>query len=311
MAESLRQLRRNVTQLGLRNALSATASLPIGAQRSVTLAAAAMAGAMLRRKVARNMRLALGQPAPPDAPQRYFRHLGEVLADTLVGFHRGFDATLVPRRLELGATVSVLDDSMAQGRGVIMATPHWVGHELAGGLINRRHPIVMLVREASTPQRTDLKLKWYRSIGVETVLRPRRSSLFDDAMACLRVLRKGGLLAITPDLLAGPGHGVEVALFGRRVSLHGGAIALAVMSGAPLVRTSPTWLSDTHVVLQFALSPVPSEGADREAMIRVGLQDWCDWFEAHLQANPEDWLFWLDKSWSRTLRAVPRTDRTT
>lgn len=309
MADSLRQFRRNATQLALRNALAATAPLPIGLQRSLALAAASLAcTSPLRQRVRENMRLAFGPSLPAGAPRRYFRRLGWLFSNALTTLHHGLDASRVPDELTFDATASVLDDAMAQGRGAILTTPHWVGHELAGGMITRRQTLVMLVREASTPQRTDLKLKWYRSIGVETVLRPRQSSMFEDAKACLRVLKGGRMLAITPDLLAGPGQGVDVTVFGRDLRLQGGAFALASMARSPIVRTSPRWLSDNRVIVQFSQGAQPPEGSSRDATMHFGLQDWCNWLEAHLRVHPEDWLFWLDKSWSRALRSVPRTD---
>jgi lauroyl/myristoyl acyltransferase len=53
--------------------------------------------------------------------------------------------------------------------------------------------------------------------------------------------------------------------------------------------------------------PDPPEGAaDRDALILARMQAWCDLFEAHLLRHPEDWLFWLDKKWSRMLRSTER-----
>jgi len=57
-------------------------------------------------------------------------------------------------------------------------------------------------------------------------------------------------------------------------------------------------------VLTFDRARLP-EVNDRAMAIRLALQDWCGWFEQRLRANPENWLFWLDKRWSRFLRATP------
>jgi hypothetical protein len=45
---------------------------------------------------------------------------------------------------------------------------------------------------------------------------------------------------------------------------------------------------------------------NREIAVRGAVQDWCNWFEEKLRANPENWVFWLDKRWSRFLGATPR-----
>jgi lauroyl/myristoyl acyltransferase len=309
MADILRQLRRGATQSAIRLALRATAVLPLGLDRSAVRALVAFAGSvpMLRRKVRRNMRLALGDDIPLEAEGRYFRHLGWLLSNSLTTFHYGVAATPVPKEVEFDKSVRLLDDAVAEGRGVVLTSPHWLGHELVAAIINRRHPVAMFVRQAPTSERALRKLKWYRALGAEIVLRPNRVSTIEDAVAYLRVLSKGKLLAITPDLLADPGHGVETCIFGRPARLQGGAFALAILARAPLIRVSGRWQSDSTMMVAFDRAPLSLDARDRDAAIRAAVQDWCHWFEEKLRANPDTWLFWLDKRWSRFLQATPRT----
>ena len=308
MAESLRQLRQAATQLAIRRTISATAGLPIGLQGSIVRSLVAFAGGipMLRWKVGQNMRLALGPDVPAQAASLYFHHLGWFQSNSLATFHYGIGATSVPREVKLDESVRLLDDAVAEGRGVVLTFPHWSGHELLAAIINRRHPMAILARQAPTPERATRKLKWYNALGVETVLRPNGVSTIKDAVAYLKVLTRGKLLAITPDLLAGPGQGVETCIFGRPARLHGGAFALAISTRAPMIRFSGRWQPDSSVVLMFDRAPLALDGRDRDAAIRAGVQDWCHWFEEKLRMNPENWQFWLDKRWSRFLRSVPR-----
>jgi len=308
VAESLRQLRRAITQRAVGQAIAATAALPIGPQRSGVRRAVALAGGvpMLRRKVRENMRLALGDNVPALAERRYFNHVGWFLSSSLATFHRGLAATPVVDEVKFDRTISVLDEAFAEGRGVVLTVPHWSGHELVAAVIARRHPMVMLVRQATAPEKVARKEKWYRALGAETVLRPKQASTIKDAVAYLKVLKRGKMLAITPDLLADPGQGVEISIFGRPARLNGGAFALAIAAGAPMIRVSGTWQSDSTVMLTFERAPPPPDDGDREAAIRACVQDWCHWFEERLRANPENWLFWLDKRWSRFLRVTPR-----
>jgi lauroyl/myristoyl acyltransferase len=174
-------------------------------------------------------------------------------------------------------------------------------------MINRRHPTTLLVRQARTPERTARKLKWYTALGVETVLRPDRASTVKDAVAYLGILKKGKALGITPDLLAEPGQGMETQIFGRSARLHGGAFAIAIAARAPMMRMFLRWQSDTSLVVAWERAPSPPGNGDRDAAIRISMQDWCRWFEKKLHENPENWHFWLDKNWSRFLRQTPRT----
>lgn len=315
MANALHQFRRNATQFAIRQAIMVSAALPIGVQRSVARSLVGLAGGipMLRSKVRENMQLALGDDVPAQAERRYFRHAGWSFSSALATFHHGIEGTPVPGEIKFDESIRVLDEALAEGRGVVLTVPHWSGHELAAAIINLRHklkhPIVMLVRQAPTSERTARKQKWYNALGAETVLRPSGASMFNDTLAYLKVLKQGKMLAITPDILADPEQGVEVLLFGRRARLHAGAFALAIAARAPMIRASCQWQSDSSVVLMFERARV-LDGSDRDAAIRAAVQDWCCWFEDRLRANPENWLFWLDKRWGRFLRATQRGSST-
>ena len=309
MSDIPRRIRRAATQQGIRLAIGATAVLPVGAQRAVARSLVGLAGhtPMLRRRVRETMRLALGDNVPADAERAYFQHVGWSLSNALATFHNGLMHTPVPDEVTFDDTMQALDQAVAEGRGVVLTAAHWSGHELAAACLGRRYPLVMLVREAPTPERTARKLKWYAALGTETVLRPSSSSPVKDAVAYLRILKQGKLLAITPDLLADAGQGVPVSIFGRSARLHGGAFALALSARAPMIRVYGVWKSRNSVLMRFERAPDVDIG-DRDVAVRTAVQDWCRWFEDKVRANPENWLFWLDKRWSRFLRGVPRTD---
>ena len=308
MADFLQQFRRNATQFTIRHAIAASATLPIGLQRLIVRSLIALAGGipMLRWRVRENMRLALGHDVPAQAAREYFRHMGWFQSSALATFHYGIGATPVPDEVQFDESVRVLDEAVAEGRGVVLASAHWSGHEIMAAIISRIHPIVMLVRQAPTSERASRKLKWYNSLSVETVLRPSRASTIKDAAAYLKVLKSGKLLAITPDILADPEQGVETRIFGRPARLHGGAFALAISARAPLIRACYRWQSTSRVLVMFDRAPLHLDASDRYASIRAAVHNWCQWFEEKLRANPENWQLWLDKRWSRFLRATPR-----
>jgi len=300
-------MRQAITQRVIRMAIAATARVPAGTQSAVARRTVLLGGGVpaLRRKVLANMRLALGGDVPEEAARLYFEHAGWFLANALATFHHGVDRTPVIGDVDLGPTVSVLDEAMAEGRGVVLASPHWSGHELIGGVIARRHPMVMLVRQVSAAERAARKLHWYRALGAQTVVRPEHASAINDAAAYLKALKQRKVLGITPDLLASPGQGVGVSLFGRSARVHGGAFAFSIATGAPLIRFYLTWQPDGKVTLTFEKAPLPV-GASRDAAVQAGAQDWFRWFEHRLRISPENWLFWLDRRWSRFLTETPR-----
>jgi lauroyl/myristoyl acyltransferase len=308
MGDLFGRLRRAATQHAVRHTLAATAALPAGVLRSAVPALVTLAGSIpiLRSKVRENMRLAFGDTPPPNAERRYFQHLGWLASRSLSTFQYGVAATSLPEEITFDESFAVLDEAAAEGRGIVLVSPHWSGHELMGGIVNLRHPMSMIVRQAPTPERMDRKLKWYNALGVGIVQRPSQASAIKDAVAYLKVLKAGRLLAITPDLLAGSGQGVEARLFGRPIRLPGGAFALAMAARAPTIRVSCQWQANTRVLVMFERAPVVIDRNDREAAIRQNVLDWCRWFEGKLRSNPENWLFWLDKRWSQFLRTTSR-----
>jgi lauroyl/myristoyl acyltransferase len=307
MPDYLQQLRRGATQLAIRQVIAATAMLPVGAQRAAIRSSVTLGSRlpMLRRKLRENMRLALGHDVPDQADRLYFHHLAWFWSNALATFNHGFTNTPAPHEVEFDESVRLLDEAVAEGRGVVLASPHWSGHELVAARISLRHPMVMLVRQAPTSERAARKFKWYNALGAELVLRPKGASSIKDAVAYLKVLKRGRTLGITPDLLADDEQGVEVSIFGRPARLFGGAFALANSAGAPMIRPFFRWQGDSSVVVAFERAPVFG-GEDREAAVRAAVQDWCRWFEGRLRQSPENWLFWLDKRWSHFLHATPR-----
>jgi len=261
---------------------------------------------MLRARVRRNMHLALGSEIPADAPRRYFRHVGWMQGAALAAFHHGLAASAVPEEAVFDDTLGVVDAAIAEGRGAIIVSPHWSGHELLAGLMAVGRPMTMLVRQSSIPDHMARKLKWYSALGVEIILRPDGASRIKDAAAYLSILRQGKVLAITPDLLTSSDAAVEVEVFGRRAKVFGGAFAMACAARAPMLRPILRWQSDARVLVGWTRADSPIDTADRSVAIRTAAQDWFRWFEESLRAAPENWLFWLDKRWSRFLQDTPR-----
>src|SRR5262249_47030905 len=162
---------------------------------------------------------------------RYFRLLGDWLAKSMVTYHRGFADSGFVDCIQFDHTISRLDEALAKGRGAVLVSAHAFCHELGAAVINRRHPVVALVRESKNPVHNAIKSRWYEATGLEVVTRPRKGSMLADVMSYIHVLRSGKVLAVTPDLPAMDGSGVPVRVLGHRVALNPGMAALALWSG--------------------------------------------------------------------------------
>ena len=301
-------LRRGTVLAAMRGALLVTRPLPPRVTIALGAALAAAAGALLplRLRLATNLALGLGR-VPPDAVRTFFQNLGRWFGWSMAIYHRGFWGCGVPDHITFHDSVAHLDAAVARGRGVILASPHQFCHEIGAAYISGRHKVVALVRESRSPWREAMKRRWYEATGMEVVRRPRRSSLVADTLACLRVLREGCLLGITPDVLVSPGAGIRVRMFGRAVYLSPGIVVLAMRARSPLVTAYFRWERDGRLVIHFT-EPVeyPAAG-DRERTVSEGLQAWCRQCEEYFRLNSGNWMFWLDKRWTRALRAQPAT----
>jgi KDO2-lipid IV(A) lauroyltransferase len=218
-------------------------------------------------------------------------------------YHRGFSGSGVAKEIEMDRSVEHLDRAVAKGRGVILASPHQFCHEIGAAYMCGRHKVVALVRESKGRWRRAMKERWYQATGMDIVPRPRRSSVMADTFAYLRALKSGRILAVTPDVIVPPASGVRVKMLGCNVHLSPGLVLLSMKAKAPLVTSYTHWQKDGRFVLQFTEPVEYSTAGDRMATAAAGLQAWCRQCEGYFCQNPGNWMFWLDKRWTRALRA--------
>jgi lauroyl/myristoyl acyltransferase len=309
LLNGLHRCRRQATAFVTSGVLAASHRLGPQGAMTVGRTAGRLAGLAwpMRKRLATNLRLA-GVTPTSDRIDRYFRRFGCWVGWTLAVYHHGFEGSQIGERVPFDDTLRYFDEAMALGRGVVLVSPHFFCHEIGAAAMNRRHPLTAIVRESKDPSRDAVKEQWYRATGLETLRRPRQSSLMSDTLAYVRALRGGRVLAITPDIMVPANKGVAVEFFGRQVYLSPGMAMLAMRSRAPVLAVWPKWREDSsrrqndQIMAHFDHPiEIPTTG-DRERIARDILQEWCRRCQAHLEQRPEDWMFWLDKRWTKALR---------
>jgi KDO2-lipid IV(A) lauroyltransferase len=263
----------------------------------------------LRDRLATNFRLA-GIAPTKDRLDAWFRHFGTWTGWSLAIYGAGLEGSGLLERMYFDDSVRYLDEAVARGRGVVLAAPHLACHEIAAAYAHRRHPIAALIRESKSAEHDGIKRRWYEALGMETVHRARDTSPFADVVAMLRVLRAGRVLAVTPDVLVSPSRGVPVRMFGHEAVLSPGIVVLARKARAPLVTGLLEWeergAAGGRLRVRFTEPlELPAE-CSREQVSQEGMQRWCEQVEGYLRRQPENWLFWLDKRWTRVLRQPTR-----
>jgi lauroyl/myristoyl acyltransferase len=300
----LQNARRTVTRKIVEQVLSVSGRVPPRMTAALTTAVASTGRLCLRSRLRAVLRSALGTDFIP-AADTYFRYLGRWAEVSLGVYHRGLERAGVTDWLTLADSVEHLDAAVRGERGVLLATPHLFTHELAAGVISRRHRVTALVREASHPRKEAVKRRWYEALGLETVSLPRDASHARAVARCRDVLRGGGILGITPDLMVPEGQGTAVDFCGQRVTVNPGLVVLAMMTGAPIVTCFGIPASAHGGSVEFSAPRTVAPSArrlpgERDREIQGAMQDWFGDFEAYLRRHPAMWMFWLDKRWSRT-----------
>ena len=257
----------------------------------------------LKNTVQKNMELALGAGnVQAGAAKDYFRKLGMWTSYATQIYHRGLIESGVTDWMVFDESVTILEEALSRGKGVIYAVPHLIAHEITAGIMARDYPTVGLVRESKHAAHNRVKEHYYVTAGgCKVIFRPRRGNVASDMRVCTRSLKQGNILVVTPDLLVKSGDGVDVDLLGRRINLRPGIISLAMFTGAPVVNAFLHWENDRVVIRVHEPREYPRTG-DRQQTMVEGMQSWCDVFAEHLRQYPSSWQFWLDRHWSEIWR---------
>jgi KDO2-lipid IV(A) lauroyltransferase len=239
-----------------------------------------------RHAVQANLRQALGpRPRLREAwdVARVFSTYASSLTDALVaGSDRG--DPLRVRCLDEGP----LRTALGEGRGMIIATAHTGGWQIAGLALEELLPCEMLVvmrRERDA-----------RAQALQDSARARAGVRFayvgDDALDALPLLghlRRGGVVAMQMDRLPPGMRGLDGSLFGRPFAVPEGPLRLAAVSGAPVVPVFTRRLGYMEYDVQVAPTlhvprhPTHADLAGAAAAILRAM-------EAFVRENPTQWF---------------------
>ncbi|HEV8320272.1 MAG TPA: lysophospholipid acyltransferase family protein [Myxococcota bacterium] len=287
----------------------AAALLPLGAARALGRALGALGWRVARRERARARAAAtavLGAAPGEAAARASFVGLGEAAGEAvkLDALARDFDraGTTGPVRLD-AADARVLEDALAEGRGVVYVTAHLGNWELmAAYLAWRGFPIWTVARASYDPRLTALIDGWRRRHGVHAILRGAGAGGATDAgvvRRCLKALRARRVLGLLLDQDLGDAPHVVAPFLGRAARVATGPAELALRSSAPVVAGFATRAAPgVHRlrIERLAVCPGPGRHGDAAALARRMSAA----IEAAILGSPSDWV-WLHDRW----RGVP------
>ncbi|MFJ2605166.1 phosphatidylinositol mannoside acyltransferase [Streptomyces sp. NPDC091279] len=197
----------------------------------------------------------------------------------------------------------LLTDSIAAGRGVVLALPHMANWDLAGAWVttDQKIPFTTVAERLKPESLYDRFVAYREGLGME-VLPHSGGSAFG---TLARRLRDGGLVCLVAerDLSA---SGVEVTFFGERTRIPAGPALLAQQTGALLMPVT-LWYDDSPV-MRGRVHPaieVPASGT-RTEKTSVMAQALADAFASGIADHPEDWHM-LQRLWLADLEPRPST----
>jgi len=211
-------------------------------------------------------------------------------------------------RVEIDATIEILEQQVAAGRGVIVVTGHLGNWELLAAILSLRGLTGAVVgldrpRDPSSRWLTRMRLAY----GVQTI--PQRTH----PRALVRILEDGGVLGLLCDLEVRRLAGEFLPFFGRDALTMTAPAALARSRRLPLVPVRCVLPHEGSERYRLAVEePLPWPGelpraeATRALMTRVN-----EVFERWIREHPEQWA-WHQARWRTRpgeLDAVPLAAR--
>jgi len=239
-----------------------------------------------RHRVQANLEFLLG-PRPPAQEARQvaevFSNYAHCLTEAmLVGADRGY---AVKPRVH---NVEYFDACIAEGRGIILATAHTGGWDVAGSMLrrDRNHRVVAVMARERDSAARKIQDEMRTKAGVEIV--HIGESPFD-ALPLLKHLKQNAVVAMQIDRSPSGMRARDVKLLDKPWRAPEGPLRLAASSGAPLLPVFTRRLDFMkyealiHPPVHLSRRPSPDE-LDHAA------QRLMDALGAFLRANPTQWF---------------------
>jgi len=195
-------------------------------------------------------------------------------------------------RLVRETDFSLIEEALSQGRGCIVIGSHFGNWEMASVFgAARGHKVTVVAKRIYYHRYNRLLVSLRDAHKVKTLYRDEPDVL----RKCLRVLKSNGILGIVPDQDVSSVDGVFVDFFGRPAYTPKGPIAIAMLSGTPVVQSfmvrEPAGL---HLYIEGPLRIEKSGNKDGDILQYT--KTWTQVLERYIRRYPTHWV-WMHKRW--------------
>jgi KDO2-lipid IV(A) lauroyltransferase len=239
-----------------------------------------------RAAVQANLDRVLGPKVDPAQRNRLVRRVFQNAAKNY------FDLFRVPRLhpAEVEKVLSIhnwerLEQALAQGKGVVLATAHFGNFDLVGQVLaGRSLPVTAIAESLQPPQLFHLVTGMRNSKGLSFI--PAGPAA---VRAVIKALRRGEIVGMACDRDI-QGKGLRVRFFGEETRLPTGAMFMGVKTGAPIVPAFVVRRPD-DTFTAFVESPIEVGPAQpEEEVVRRCTEQMAALLERYISQYPDQWV---------------------
>jgi len=188
--------------------------------------------------------------------------------------------------------LEVMDEALAEGKGVVAITGHIGNWELLAAFFGLKgYPVAVIATPVKGARLNAANIELRESVNVETIPREGPGA----SRAILRTLKQGRILAILMDQNT-HGQSADVPFFGRPAPTPIGPAALSLRTGAAVVGVFIHRQEDgTHVItVSRPALPKPDEAAamGRDAWYTEATARLTALIESEVRRRPDEWVWW-------------------
>ena len=247
-----------------------------------------------RRIVCENLAIAFGTDKTAEErcqiARATFRNLGQHLVD----FSHVRRLTL--QRFTMMCNIEGLEHVetlLERGRGLLIISAHFGSWELSPALaLCLRTPMHVIVRPLDSPALQRLAESYRQGCGYHTIA--KRAALAE----CLKVLRRGEIVAVLMDQSGLRHESIQVEFFGTNAYTSKGPALLALRTGCPvisgfLIRAG----QGRHRLVLSQEIPVRRTGNLQQDIVE-NTRVFTHVIESYVRRYPDHW-FWLHRRWKQ------------
>ena len=182
---------------------------------------------------------------------------------------------------------------LERGRGLLVISAHFGSWELAPAVaLCLRTPVHVIVRPLDSPALQRLAEMYRQCCGYHAIA--KRAALTE----CLKVLRRGEIVAVLMDQSSLRHESIQVEFFGTNAYTSRGPALLALRTGCPVVSVFLMRAGQGHHRLVFSQEIPVRRTGDLQQDIVENTRVFTHVIESYVRRYPDHW-FWLHRRWKQ------------